>query len=159
MALTASAPPSVEREVKESLELANCVMVTLPLDRPNIYISTKKKSSILVSYSILFTAIFTLAIYMQRDFGGIASSMRDCSSPEDFPKTLVFCKTKAQCVNIYNLFIRVSTHKSIVTMYHATLSEETKEFIYHHFTAAESDLRCIVCTIAFGMVSYGTWNT
>ena len=36
MALTTSAPPSVEREVKESLELANCVMVTLPLDRPNI---------------------------------------------------------------------------------------------------------------------------
>ena len=83
-----------------------------------------------------------------RDFGGIASSMRDCSSPVDFPKTPVFCKTKAQCVNIFNLFIRVSTHKSIVTMYHATLSEETKEFIYHHFTASESDLRCIVCTIA-----------
>ena len=37
MALTASAPPILEQEVKESSELANCVIVTLPLDRPTIY--------------------------------------------------------------------------------------------------------------------------
>ena len=43
MALTASAPPNVEAEVKANLELRNYIMVTLPLDRPNIYMSTKKK--------------------------------------------------------------------------------------------------------------------
>lgn len=48
MALTASAPPSVEAEVKATLEL-DCVMVSLPLDRPNIYISTQKKRSLSVS--------------------------------------------------------------------------------------------------------------
>ena len=46
MALTASVPPSIEAEVKATLELHvhDCVMVSLPLDRPNIYISTKKKN-------------------------------------------------------------------------------------------------------------------
>ena len=36
MALSASAPSGVERCVKESLELRDCVMVKVPLDRPNI---------------------------------------------------------------------------------------------------------------------------
>ena len=51
MALTASAPPSIEAEIKSNLEMhANdCVMVSLPLDRPNIYISTRKKWSFSVS--------------------------------------------------------------------------------------------------------------
>ena len=49
MALTASAPPNVEAEVKANLELRNYIMVSLPLDRPNIYMSTKKKCSISVS--------------------------------------------------------------------------------------------------------------
>lgn len=79
--------------------------------------------------------------------------MKSCSSPEDFPKTLVFCKTKRQCVKIFSLFAQASKHKSLVSMYHATLSEETKTFLYCQFTATQSDLRCLVCTIAFGMVS------
>ena len=49
MALSASAPSGVERCVKESLELRDCVMVKVPLDRPNIFISIKKKSSVVVS--------------------------------------------------------------------------------------------------------------
>ena len=36
MALSASAPSGVEQCVKESLELRDCVMVKVPLDRPNI---------------------------------------------------------------------------------------------------------------------------
>ena len=81
--------------------------------------------------------------------------MRNCDSPDDFPKTLVFCKTKSQCVKIYTMFMAVSSHKGLVSMYHATLSDETKAFLYRQFTARMSDLRCLVCTIAFGMVSKG----
>ena len=46
----------------------------------------------------------------------------------------------------------VSAHKSLVSMYHANLSGETKAFIYNQFNSIQSDLRCLVCTIAFGMV-------
>ena len=75
------------------------------------------------------------------------------TTPESFPKTLIFCKTKMQCVNVYTMLCSISPHKGLVSMYHATLSEETKVFLYRQFSASQSDLRCLVCTIAFGMVS------
>ena len=78
--------------------------------------------------------------------------MRDSTHPDNIPKTLIFCKTKAQCVKISNMLTKVTAHKGLTTMYHATLSDETKKFIYYNFITAGSDLRCIVCTIAFGMV-------
>ena len=56
-------------------------------------------------------------------------------SRDTFPKTLVFCKTKAQCVKVYMLLSSMSSHRGLVSMYHATLSEETKEFLYRHFSA------------------------
>ena len=75
------------------------------------------------------------------------------SIPEKFPKTLIFCKTKMQCVKVYGMLCSMSAHKGIVSMYHATLSEETKVHLYRHFSAIQSALRCLVCTVAFGIVS------
>ena len=157
--LTASAPPSIEAEVKATLELHvhDCVMVSLLLDQPNIYISSKKNSLsvswLLLVYIDSVLLINFIILYIQCDLGGITSQMRSCHSPDDFPKTLVFCKTKSQCVKIFTLFTAMSTHKGLISMYHATLSEETKAFLYRQFTARQSDLRCLVCTITFGMVS------
>ena len=94
--------------------------------------------------------------YLQRDLGGLGLEMRG-PSPENFPKTLIFCKTKTQCVKVYTLLRSMSAHKGLVSMYHATLSEETKAFLYRHFSARQSDLRCLVCTIAFGMVSFDSF--
>ena len=98
---------------------------------------------------------FDIIPCIQRDFGGIAASLRNCCIPEDFPKTLIFCKTKAQCVKIFNVLTAVSAYKSLVSMYHANLSGETKASLYNRFASVQSDLRCLVCTIAFGMVSNG----
>lgn len=49
MALTASAPPNIEADIRLQLEMHDCVMVTLPLNRVNIYMSMRKKRSLLVS--------------------------------------------------------------------------------------------------------------
>ena len=62
MALTASAPPRVEADVKAILDLSNCVMVTLPLDRPNIYIATRKKSSLSVSWFSYVDSVLKLSL-------------------------------------------------------------------------------------------------
>lgn len=43
-----------------------------------------------------------------------------------------------------------SASKTQVTMYHASLSNETKEAVYSKFVAGS--LSCVVSTIAFGMV-------
>ena len=37
-------------------------------------------------------------------------------------------------------------------MYHASLTEHSKREIYIHFSSRFSRLRCLVATIAFGMV-------
>ena len=84
--------------------------------------------------------------------GEFAYQMKNYHSPENFPKTLVFCKMKMQCVKIYMMFRKMASHEGLISMYHATLSEETKSFLHHHFIDRQSDLRCLVCTIAFGMV-------
>ena len=63
MALTASAPPDAERQVKQLLEFQNCVVVSLPLDRPNIFMSLKKKTSFQGSYfMVLSYSLFTLFV-------------------------------------------------------------------------------------------------
>ena len=63
MALTASAPPSIEDEVKSTLELNvhDCVMVSLPLDWPNIYILIQRKSSLSVS---VLVAVYILFVHV-----------------------------------------------------------------------------------------------
>ena len=63
MALTASVPANVEAEVKAILELHNCIMVSLPLDRPNIYISTKKKSSLSVRVVLSWEGVLSYHIF------------------------------------------------------------------------------------------------
>ena len=90
-----------------------------------IFIFRQKKKSLSVSWLLLVyidsvLVINFIILYIHCDLGGIASQMRSCRSPEDFPKTLVFCKTKSQCVKLLNIFMAMSTHKGLISMYHAT---------------------------------------
>ena len=49
LALTASAPADIEKHVIASLHLSNPVKVYQPLDRPNIFLSSKKSTGLAVS--------------------------------------------------------------------------------------------------------------
>ncbi len=49
MSLTASAPASVEADIVSSLSLSNTVYIKHSLNRPNIYLTVKTKSSFAVS--------------------------------------------------------------------------------------------------------------
>ena len=66
MALTASAPPSAEADLKSQLEMCarNCVTMSLPLDCPNIYISLCKKRSLSVSCSLKLCAFLFYCIFI-----------------------------------------------------------------------------------------------
>ena len=54
---------------------------------------------------------------------------------------------------IYQFLRKVAKSRSYVSMFHASLTEETKRAVYDDFTSHSSQLRCLVGTIAFGMVS------
>ena len=50
MALTASAPPTIQAEICSSLHFYHPVVVTRPLDRANIYLSVSKSSGVKVKH-------------------------------------------------------------------------------------------------------------
>ena len=71
------------------------------------------------------------------------------------PKTLVFCRTKNNCSNVYDYLMRGSCDKRAVSMYHASLTQATNSQVHDDFKCG-SKLRCISATIAFGMVNYSS---
>ena len=68
-------------------------------------------------------------------------------------KQLFICNTKHVVVKLYNFQSKAARVQGMVSMYHATLTEETKRFLHQQFFLPSSDLRCLVATVAFGMVS------
>ena len=71
----------------------------------------------------------------------------------DFPKTIIFVQTKAIACKIFSL-LKAATLSvpSRVDMYHASNTESTKAQVRRDFSG-QTQLRCLVSTIAFGMVS------
>ena len=66
------------------------------------------------------------------------------------PKTVIFC-SKKKTVSSVHRFLHCSDRSS-VTMYHASLTEQTKKAVYDEFSKPASYIRCLVSTLAFGMV-------
>ena len=77
-------------------------------------------------------------------------------TPLQIPKTVVFCQTKDKASRMHELLRSCAYQKSVVSMYHASLTQQTKSFIQQTFLSINSQLRCLVATVAFGMVSFTT---
>lgn len=70
----------------------------------------------------------------------------------DIPKTLIFTKAKDMTCKVYSFLINSVFKKHWIGMYHASLTQVTKSFVQRQFQNDKSELRCLVATIAFGMV-------
>jgi superfamily II DNA helicase RecQ len=88
-----------------------------------------------------------------KTFSGLANSLSSCLNPQQLTKTAIFCRRKESVVTIYQYLKKVAKFHSYVGMFHASLKEETKRAVYDHFISPSSPLRCLLVTIAFGMVS------
>ena len=73
-------------------------------------------------------------------------------SSENVPKTIVFTQTKDLACKIGYILQQAASRRSYVDVYHANLTHHTKSSIQDAFCRAGSDLRCLVATVAFGMV-------
>ena len=71
---------------------------------------------------------------------------------ESIPKTLVFTQTKDSAWKVFHVLQRAAVKNEYVGMYHADQAERTKLFIQRGFSNPHSDMRCLVATVAFGMV-------
>ena len=74
------------------------------------------------------------------------------STPDGMPKTIIFTQTKDMACKLVYMLQRAATKTSYVDVYHASLTQRTKCAIQDAFSSARSGLRCLVATIAFGMV-------
>ena len=152
IALTASAPPHVEAELVKSLHLQNTVYIKQPLDRPNTFYAVYKKTSMVVRVVKVDDFIVYIVILLQLDFAGIASGLSTQDDPSTIPKTIIFFGTKELAVKAYCYLRRVTSFPHYVGAYHADLTQHSKHFVLQQFMSSSSEMRCLCCTIAFGMV-------
>lgn len=82
---------------------------------------------------------------------GIASLLSD-HNPEAIPKTLIFAQKKAVACKLFFFLSNSAAKREFVGMYHASLTHETKFHYQREFTK-QGSVRCLVATVAFGMVS------
>lgn len=97
-------------------------------------------------------------VIQQRDLSGIMAKIRSCDDPINFPKTVIFCPQKRTVCDVYDHLKSAAKSASFINVYHASLSDETKEHVYHSFSCVGSQLRCLISTVAFGMVSKRHFN-
>ena len=82
---------------------------------------------------------------------GIASLFSN-PNPEAVPKTLIFAPTKNVVCKLFRFLSNSASKREFVGMYHASSTHETKSHCQHEFEKKDS-IRCLVATVAFGMVS------
>ena len=147
LALTASAPPSIVSEIAETLHFTDPVNVFRPLNRPNIFLSASRSTSISVSYVFLTYFTSVVIFSLQRDLSGLTSRLK---SQHFIPKTLIFCKTKDVACKVYSILSGASSNRTSVGLFHASLTPSTKEATCESFR--KSTIQVLAATVAFGMV-------
>ena len=88
------------------------------------------------------------------------SILKGAKDPKDIIKSIMFCQTKDAAVKIYrHLIAQAACSEEYVGIFHASLKQKTKSEIQHRFQLPSSTLRCLIATIAFGMVcKFNTLN-
>ena len=90
-------------------------------------------------------------IFSQGDLCGIAAMLKS-SNGFIIPKMIVYVQTKDMAWKVYSFLQRESEKRCYVTVYHANLTQTTKSMVYQEFSSPSSSVRCLVATVAFGMV-------
>ena len=80
--------------------------------------------------------------------------MLQSSSGFIIPKTIIYVATKNMAWKVYSTLHREAAKRCYVSVYHADLTSHTKSAIYREFKSSGSSLRCLVATVAFGMVRF-----
>ncbi|XP_071830122.1 bifunctional 3'-5' exonuclease/ATP-dependent helicase WRN-like isoform X2 [Apostichopus japonicus] len=127
MALTATATPSVQRDICESLQLKNPSLSCTSFDRHNLFLEVRCKTDIV------------------QDFQSVMTKGDRFSYLFDGP-TIVYCPTKKATEQVCGQLQRM--HVS-VDYYHAGRDSASRKEAHTKFVRDE--IQCIVATVAFGM--------
>ncbi|XP_035660196.1 ATP-dependent DNA helicase RecQ-like [Branchiostoma floridae] len=132
MALTASASPNAVEGIKKDLLFREGnIHISGSLDRPNLFLVSKKK------------------IAMQKDFLGLLQALR--KDGRAIEKQLIYVPIRNQAMDVWKM---LQAHagdrfKASVAYFHSSMSPDLKAKVLKRFKDAE--VRVVVATVAFGM--------
>lgn len=146
LGLSGTVHSKVLADIKDVLQLddSQVEVISLPPDRPNIYLEIKHQKS----YD------------MEEDLLWVAEELSHLQ--DDCPKTIIFAQTIGQVCDIYE-FLMVTlgrkayqqgicdVTKRFVSMYHGQIATSLQQYTLNTFCESQSVLRVLVCTVAFGM--------
>ena len=111
MALSATLPSTILEKVKDSLLLLRYpLIVTVPLDRPNLFYSLRKSAGI------------------SSDLYSLGECLKTSTIPSQIPKTVIFCLSKDDALTVYSFLVRAASqsNRHFVGIYHASLTEHSR---------------------------------
>lgn len=121
LAMTATATENVKKDISKILKLDDPYVITGNFDRPNLYISVKKRTT------------------PENDIIDLVTKY-----PNDY--VIIYCQTRDDTEKISGI---INKYKIKCGSYHAGLNNKTREQIQKDFI--DGTYKCIVATIAFGM--------
>ncbi|KAG1680402.1 hypothetical protein FOA52_015493 [Chlamydomonas sp. UWO 241] len=140
MALTATATPRVQEDVKRQLRIPSCIVFKSSFNRPNLrYEVLKKRKDVVGDIKELMVSRFT-------DRGGGRGGARgrvQCG--------IIYCLSRAECERVAETLggLLKGGPTLVIKHYHGTMSAEDRETVQREWSMGV--VQVIVATIAFGM--------
>lgn len=136
LALTATATEQVQKDICQYLMIDDTAVCVAKLpDRPNIFLAIQTSS----------TPDCELELKWLKEAAVSRESMK---------KVIVFCRSYSAVYDIWSWLtdnLDSDYECRIVEMYHSSTDERKKEEILNEFKKSDSQIRILVCTVAFGM--------
>ncbi|XP_069500471.1 bifunctional 3'-5' exonuclease/ATP-dependent helicase WRN-like [Ambystoma mexicanum] len=128
VALTATASPSIRKDIALSLKLKNPQLTCTSFDRPNLYLEVGRKTS----------NIF-------RDLQPLMIKKRGSTWEFEGP-TIIYCPSRKTSEQVTAELMKLSIS---CDTYHAGKGIKARRDVHHRFMRDE--IQCVVATVAFGM--------
>ena len=144
MALNATAVKRTKEIIIKSLAMRNPVTITVSTNKVNVKY-----------YVWMMDKNIPVALY----FKWLADELK--AKGISTPRVIIYCQTIKQCHVLYSILLeeigqwahpdKTDCRKRLVEMLHPTTPDRVKENIIDSLSNVDGIVRCLICTIAFGM--------
>ncbi|KAM6473025.1 bifunctional 3'-5' exonuclease/ATP-dependent helicase WRN isoform 2-T3 [Liasis olivaceus] len=128
VALTATASPSIRKDIIDCLNLSTPHITCTSFDRPNLYLEVRRKSGNIIQD--------LLQLLIEKD-----KSTYEFEGP-----TIVYCPSRKLSEQVA---VELRKLNLVCGIYHAGMGVKARQDVHHKFMRDE--IQCVVATIAFGM--------
>ncbi|OWF48544.1 uncharacterized protein LOC110452937 [Mizuhopecten yessoensis] len=142
LALTATSTEAVKQDIKKYLQIDDAIVIYTSPDRPNIFIDFTKAES-----TDLEGKFYWLLSYLREKKSAAKKIIVYCRSVDKVAEVFILLRRNLG-LDAYVDGIKDSSH-ALVEMFHR--HDESKARILRNFKDPDSNLRCLIATVALGM--------